>query len=94
VGSKTSFPLLRERLGDSRFSRLVVAANVLPKLAIDAADAAQLPVGIRELFDEDAFVRVRWLVRFFEPVMEFGELRGVLRGEQVRFGGSGREFVR
>jgi hypothetical protein len=94
VRAKTGFLLLREGLGDSGLAALVLTAYVLPKLAVDAADAAQLPVGVREFLDEDKFVRVRGLVRFLEPAAELGELRGVLGGEQVRFGGSGREFVR
>jgi hypothetical protein len=49
--AETSFLLLRERLGDPGFSRLVWAAYVFPKFAIDAAYAAQLPAGVRELLD-------------------------------------------
>jgi hypothetical protein len=94
VRAEPSFLLLRERLGDSGVSGLVVAAYVLPEFAVNAADAAQLPVRMRELLDEDAFVRIRGLMRFFEPAAEIGELRVVLRGKQIRFGGSGREFVR
>jgi hypothetical protein len=94
VRAETSFLLLRERLRDSGLTGLVLAAYVLPKFTVDATDAAQLPAGVRELLDEDRFVRIRGLVRFLEPAAELGELRWVLRGEQVRFGGSGREFVR
>jgi hypothetical protein len=94
VRAEPGFLLLPERLGDSGLAGLVVTADGLPKFAIDAADAAQLPVGVRELLDENTFVCVRRLVCFLEPAAELGKLRRVLGGEQVSFGGSGREFVR
>jgi hypothetical protein len=94
VGAEAGFLLLRERFGDSGLATFVMAADVLPEFAVDAADAAQFPTGMRELLDEDMLVRVRWLVGLLEPAEEVHEFRGVLRGEQVSFGGSGRGFVR
>jgi hypothetical protein len=59
VGAETDLLFLHEGFSNSGFPGAVVAANVFPKFAIDAADAKQFPPGMGELLDEDTFVRVR-----------------------------------
>ena len=59
VGAEPDLLFLEQRFGDSGFGAVIVAANVLPEIAIDAADAKQFPPSMGELLDENTFVRVR-----------------------------------
>jgi hypothetical protein len=58
VGAEPGLLFLGEGLGDSGLAAVVVAADVFPKIAVDAAGALEFPAGVGELLDEDALVGV------------------------------------
>jgi hypothetical protein len=94
VVSEPGFLFLEQGFGDSGFGAFVVAADVFPKVAVDAADSLQLPGGVGELCDEDSFVGVGRLVCILQAALELCEFGGVLEGEQVWVGGFGGGFIR
>lgn len=79
VGAEAAFLFLELGLGDAGRAGAVVAADVKPELAIDAAGGFEVPGSVDEFFDENSFVRVLGLVGFEEPGSEsfvFGLQRG------------------
>jgi hypothetical protein len=83
VGAELGFLLLGERFGDSGFSAIVMAAEILPELLVDAAEAQQFPIRICEFFDEDPLVRVRGLVRVSEAAAQIAEIPRAFAREEV-----------
>ena len=58
VDAESGFLFLDEGLGDSGLAVAVVAADVSPEFAVDAAGPLEFPVGTGELLDQDSFVGV------------------------------------
>jgi hypothetical protein len=74
VSAELGFLFLNKRFGNSGFSAVVMAAQILPEFLVDAAHAQQFPIRIREFFDEDSLVGVRRLVRFRKSAEQFAEI--------------------
>ncbi len=93
VRAEAAFFFLRERLGDSGLGAIVMAADVIPEIAVDTADAEQVPPGMGELLDENALVRVFGGVSLLQAALKFLELGRILGGEEVRFVGCHRNVL-
>jgi hypothetical protein len=85
VDAEFGFLFLGQGFGDSGLAAVVVASDVLPEIAVDAADAAEFPGGLGKLLDQEVFVHIRGLMGFVEAAAELGEFLLVLAGEQASF---------
>jgi hypothetical protein len=65
-------------LGDSGLATVVMLADVVPEVAVNAADAAEFPGGLGKFLDQEVFVHVGGLMSFVEAAAELGEFLLIL----------------
>jgi hypothetical protein len=85
VDAEFRFLFLGQRFGDAGLASIVMATDVLPEFAVDAANAAEFPGGLGKLLDQKVFVHVGGLVGFVEAAAELSEFLLILTGEQAGF---------